>query len=108
MGPFNPQTGGDEPVSDPPSDRLEVLGPASRPKCLGSGPASLDCGSALIAALLPAVPVFRFQCPNKCQESAVFNGVFPGKDLGNTRLCNPESSRQILLRATTHRFPEVP
>jgi hypothetical protein len=67
----------------------------------------LDCGSALIATLLPAVPVFRFQCPNKRQESAGFNGVFPGKDLGNTRLGNPESSSQILLRVATHRFREV-
>ena len=51
--------------------------------------------------------MFRFQCPNKRQESAGLNGVFPGKDLGNTRLGNPESSRQILLRVATHRFREV-
>jgi hypothetical protein len=53
------------------------------------------------------VLVFRFQCANKRQESAGFNGVFPGKDLGNTRLRNSESSSQILLRAATHRFREV-
>lgn len=86
---------------------LEVLGPASGTKCLGSGPASLDCGSALIVPLLRAVPVFRFQCPNKRQKSAGFDGVFPGKDLGHTRLGNPESSGQILLRVATHRFREV-
>ena len=67
----------------------------------------MDCGSALIATLLPAVPVFRFQCPNKRQESAGFDRVFPGKDLGNTRLGNPESSSQVLLRVATHRFREV-
>src|SRR5712671_4365537 len=79
----------------------------SRPKCIGSGPASLDCGRALIATVPPAVPVFRFQCPNKSQQSAGFNRVFPGKDLGHTRLGNPESSCQILLRLATHRFREV-
>jgi hypothetical protein len=68
----------------------------------------LDCGRALIATLLPAVPVFRFQCPDKRQQSAGFNWVFPGKDLGNTRLGNPESSTQILLRVATHRFRETP
>jgi hypothetical protein len=68
----------------------------------------LDCGSPLIATLLLAVSVFRFQRPNKRLESAGFNGVFPGKDLGNTRLGNPESSSQILLRAATHRLREAP
>ena len=81
---------------------------SSGPKRLGSVPASLDRGSALIAVLLPAVAVFRFQCPNKRQESAGFNGVFPGKDLRNTGLGNPESSSQIRLRVATHRFREAP
>jgi hypothetical protein len=51
--------------------------------------------------------IFQLKSPDKCQESAGFNGVFPGKDLGDTRLGNPESSSQILLRVATHRFREV-
>ena len=54
------------------------------------------------------MPVFRFQYPNKRQESARFHGVFAGQDLRNTRLGDPESSSQILLRVATHRFREVP
>jgi hypothetical protein len=67
----------------------------------------LDCSKALIATLLPAVPVLRFECPNKCPESAGFNRVFARKDLRNARLCNPESSSQVLLSVATHRFREV-
>jgi hypothetical protein len=68
----------------------------------------LDCGSELTATPLSGMQIFQLKSPEKCQESAWFNGIFPGKDLGNTRLGNPESSSQILLRVATHRFREVP
>lgn len=67
-----------------------------------------DRASELTATPLSGVQIFQLKSADKCQESAGFKRVFPRKDLGHTRLRDPESSSQILLGVATHRLREVP